>query len=128
MLSKNKKNTFCNPDTTCRQLSLDCILRHHKRYKRLLVGRMVTLSVGHNRPYDQPFPNVLINELESKYYAVISRRWKFMFKRIFRVSECVNAGIYTKRTEEKSTVMIIFRVSECVNAGIYTKRTEEKST
>ena len=51
-----------------------------------------------------------------------------MFKRIFRVSECVNAGIYTKRPEEKSTVMIIFRVSECVDACIYTKRAREKST
>ena len=125
MLSKNKKNTFCNPDTTCRQLSLDCILRHHKRYKRLLVGRMVTLSVGHNRPYDQPFPNVLINELESKYYAVISRRWKFMFKRIFRVSECADACICTKRAEEKSTVMIIFRLSERVDAYIHTPRARE---
>ena len=51
-----------------------------------------------------------------------------MFKRIFRVSECVDAHIYTKRAREKSTVMIIFRVSECVDACIYTKRAREKST
>ncbi len=51
-----------------------------------------------------------------------------MFKRIFRVSECVDACIYTKRAREKSTVMIIFRVSECVDARIYTKRAREKST
>ena len=59
---------------------------------------------------------------------VISRHWKFMFKRIFRVSECVDACIYTKRAREKSTVMIIFRVSECADACIYTKRAKEKST
>ena len=39
---------FCNHDITCPQVSLDCILESHKRYKRLLVGHMdmVTLSVG----------------------------------------------------------------------------------
>ena len=85
------------------------------------------LFVGHNRPYDQPFSSGLIIELKSKYYAVISGHWKFMFKRIFRVSECADACICTKRAREKSTVMIIFRVSECVDACIYTKRAGEKS-
>ena len=51
-----------------------------------------------------------------------------MFKRIFRVSECVDACIYKKRAREKSTKMIIFRVSECVDACIYKKRAREKST
>ena len=46
MLSKNKNNTFCNPDITCHQVSLDCILKCHLLYKRLLIGHMVTLSVG----------------------------------------------------------------------------------
>jgi hypothetical protein len=67
------------------------------------------LFVGHNRPYDQHHSNRLIIELKSKYYAVISRHWKFMFKRIFRVSECADACIYTKRAEEKSTsLQVVF--------------------
>ena len=37
---------FCNPDITCRQVSLDCILKYHKRYKRLLVGHIICWSVG----------------------------------------------------------------------------------
>ena len=35
-----------------------------------------------------------------------------MFKRIFRVSECVDAHIYTKRTEEKSTKLT--KLASCV--------------
>ena len=38
------------------------------------------LFLGHNRPYDQHHSNRLIIEQKSKYYAVISRHWKFMFK------------------------------------------------
>ena len=73
---------------------------------------MVTLSVGHNRPYDQHHSNRLIIEQKSKYYAVIFRHWKFMFKRIFRVSECVDARIYTKRAREKSTKLT--KLASCV--------------
>ena len=93
---------FCNPDITCHQVSLDCILERYKLYKRYwlvvwshcrLVGWLIVynkptnqhtnqpLFVGHNRPYDQTFPNRLFIELKSKYYAVIFRHWKFMFKR-----------------------------------------------
>ena len=90
----------------------DCILKRHKRYKRLLVGHMVTLSVGHNRPYDQPFPSGLINELKRRECVIISRHWKFMFKRIFRVSECADACICTKRAKEKSTKLT--KLASCV--------------
>ncbi len=76
---------FCNPDITCPQVSLDCILESHKQYKRLLVGHMATLSVGHNRPYGQPLSNKPIIELKSMDYDVISRHWKFMFKRTWQV-------------------------------------------
>lgn len=37
---------FCNPDITCRQVSLDYILKRLQMLERLLVGHMVTLSVG----------------------------------------------------------------------------------
>ena len=70
------------------------------------------LFVGHNRPYDQHHSNRLIIKLKSKYYAVISRHWKFMFKRIFRVSECADARICTKRAREKSTKLTKF--ASCV--------------
>ena len=103
---------FCKPDITCHQVSLDCILKCHLLCKRLLIGHMVTLSVGHNRPYDQPFPNGLIIELKRRVCLIIFRHWKFMFKRIFRVSECVDACIYTKRAREKSTKLT--KLASCV--------------
>ena len=97
---------FCNPDIRCHHLSSDCILKRYKLYKRywlviwshcLLVGWLIgcnkptnqhtnqPLFVGHNRPYDQHHSNRLIIELKSKYYAVISSVWKFMFKRTQQV-------------------------------------------
>ena len=38
---------FCNPDITCRQVSLDCILKRFQMLERLLVGHMVIWSYGH---------------------------------------------------------------------------------
>ena len=70
------------------------------------------LFVGHNRPYDQPFPSGLINELKRRECVIISRHWKFMFKRIFRVSECADACICTKRAREKSTKLT--KLASCV--------------
>ena len=114
-------------------MSLDCILKRYKLYKRywlviwshcLLVGWFISynkptnqhtnqpLFVGHNRPYDQPFPNGLIIELKRRVCLIIFRHWKFMFKRIFRVSECADACIYTKRAKEKSTKLT--KLASCV--------------
>ena len=70
------------------------------------------LFVGHNRPYDQPFPNRLFIELKRRECVIISRHWKFMFKRIFRVSECADACICTKRAKEKSTKLT--KLASCV--------------
>ena len=70
------------------------------------------LFVGHNRPYDQPFPDRLFIELKRRECVIIFRHWKFMFKRIFRVSECVDACIYTKQAREKSTKLT--KLASCV--------------
>ena len=86
----------------------------------LSVGRLVywvqqtnqPLFVGHNRPYDQHHSNKLIIELKRRECVIIFRHWKFMFKRIFRVSECADACIYTKRAEEKPTKLT--KLANCV--------------
>ena len=49
---------FCNPDITCPQVSLDCILKRYKLYKRywLVIWshyRLVGWSIGCSRPTNQ---------------------------------------------------------------------------
>ena len=106
-------------------MSLDYILKRFQMLKRLLVGHMVIWShcllvgwligynkptnqhtnqplfVGHNRPYDQHHSNRLIIELKRRECVIISRHWKCMFKRIFRVSECADAWHMHKASERK---------------------------